>query len=78
MMAVVDGLVFASACAMALMVIIMSVAPQWRRIMRLASGHVEPAFRPMQTLTIAERRVVVRRWTSASIQARLARMHEAA
>lgn len=77
-MAVVGGLVFASACAVALMVIILSVAPQWRRIMRLASGHVEPAFQPLQTLTIAERRIAVRRWTSASIQARLTRLHEAA
>lgn len=78
MMAVIVGLIFAGACAVALVVIISSVAPQWHRIARLVSGHVEPAFQPIQTLIIADRRVAVRRWTSASIQARLARLHEAA
>lgn len=78
MMAVVGGLVFSGAFAVALAVIVASVAPQWRRIARLASGHVEPAFQPLQTLAFAERRIAVRRRVSASMPAGLRRWREAA
>lgn len=27
--------------------IVTSVAPQWRRILRLATGHIDPAFEPV-------------------------------
>ena len=78
MMTMVDGLVFASAFAVAVMVIVSSIAPQWRRIMRLAAGHIEPSFQPLQTLALAERRIAVRRRVSASMPTGLRRWSEAA
>ena len=80
MMAVVGMLVFAGAMALAMSVIWFSVAPQWRRIIRLASGHVEVPFQPLEALARAERRIAVTRWASAPVTApvRAARMRAAA
>lgn len=75
MMAIVQGLVFVSAFTVAVMVIFASVAPQWRRIASLVVGQVEP---PVHVLSLAERRIAVRRLASASTAARLRRMSEAA
>lgn len=66
MIAVVSVLVFVGALVTALSVITMMVAPQWRRILHLASGHVEPAFTPLSQLVVAERRIAVRRWSAMS------------
>jgi hypothetical protein len=46
--------VFGSAGATAIGVIAASVAPQWRRICRLALGNVEPAFTPTPAARAAE------------------------
>lgn len=66
MMIVVSVLVFTGALAAALTTIVMMIAPQWRRILHLATGHVEPAFTPLATLVVAERRIAVRRWSAGS------------
>ncbi|HEX8554388.1 MAG TPA: hypothetical protein VF695_06750 [Sphingomonas sp.] len=65
MMMVVGTLIFAGAFAVSLAVIALAVGPQWRRIGRLAMGHVEAPFAPLATLAHAERRIAVRRWASA-------------
>lgn len=77
-MLVLSILIFAGAFAIASGVIIASIAPQWDRILRLAMGHVEPAFAPLQTLAVAERRIAVRRWASAPVPAPIRRMSAAA
>ena len=64
MIAVLSVLVFVGATVCASAVIAMTVAPQWRRIVRLAAGHVEQPFSPLTTLTQAERRIAVRHWST--------------
>ncbi len=69
MVAVLGIVVFAGAFLTAVGVIAATVAPQWRRIVSLASGNVEPAFAPLSQLASAERRIAVRRWASAPLPA---------
>ena len=69
MVAVLGVVVFAGAFLTAVGVIAATVAPQWRRIVSLASGNVEPAFAPLSQLASAERRIAVRRWASAPLPA---------
>ena len=57
--------VFTGAMAHAVVAIWTTVAPEWRRIVRLAAGHVEQPFRPLAGLALAERRIAVRRWVTA-------------
>ena len=78
MVAVISILVFAGALALSVGVIAAMVAPQWRRIARLASGQVEQGFAPLHTLALAERRIAVRRWAAAPVPAPIRRMREAA
>ena len=78
MMMVVGSLVFTAAFAVAAFVIYAMIAPQWRRIMRLAAGHVEEPFAPLASLAQAERRIAVRRWASAPAPASPHRLREAA
>ncbi|MDY0957092.1 hypothetical protein SOM26_00160 [Sphingomonas sp. CFBP8993] len=66
MMIVVSVLVFTGALVAAIATIAVMIAPQWRRILHLATGHVEPAFTPLATLVVAERRIAVRRWAAGS------------
>ena len=66
MMIVVSVLIFTGALVAAIATIAMMIAPQWRRILHLATGHVEPAFTPLATLVVAERRIAVRRWAAGS------------
>ncbi|HJO66805.1 MAG TPA: hypothetical protein QF469_15865 [Sphingomonas sanguinis] len=73
MMIVVSVLVFTGALVSAIATIAMMIAPQWRRILHLATGHVEPAFTPLATLVVAERRIAVRRWAASSPVPSLAR-----
>jgi len=65
MMALIGTLIFIGAMALSVAMIATTVAPQWRRIMRLASGRVEAGFMPLATLAQAERRIAVRRWAAA-------------
>ena len=77
MMIVVSVLVFTGALAAALTTIAMMIAPQWRRILHLATGHVEPAFTPLATLVwpsvgspsgVGRRaRLPLRRWCAAAL-----------
>ena len=53
--------VFSGAAGAAGVTIWSSVAPQWRRIVRLAAGHPEQSFAPLSQLVRAERRIAVRR-----------------
>ena len=78
MVAVLSLLVFGGAFAAAIVVIASSIAPQWERIMSLASGHVEQSFSPLAQLASAEQRIAVRRWASAPVPAPLRRLREAA
>lgn len=77
-MLVLSFMIFAGAFAVAGMMIVTSVAPQWNRIVRLALGNVEPAFQPLRTLAVAERRIAVRRWASMPVQAPARRWNAAA
>ena len=63
-MAVLSILVFAGAFILSVTLIATSVAPQWKRIVRLAMGHVEPSFTTVGTVMVADRRIIVRRWAS--------------
>ena len=65
-MQVISGLAFSGAAAAAFATIHASVAPQWRRIARLALGRPEMAFAPLAQLAQAERRIAVRRWSGAT------------
>lgn len=71
MVAVMAFLVFSTAMAVAIGVIAAMVAPQWRRMLRLAAGHVEPEFQPLSALASAERRIAVRRWAAGRVPSRL-------
>ncbi len=78
MVAVISVLVFVGAFLAAAGVIAMTVTPQWRRIVSLASGNVEPAFSPLSQLASAERRIAIRRWASAPVPAGVRRLRAAA
>ena len=78
MMTLVSLLIFSGAMFTSVAVIAMTVAPQWRRIIRLAAGHVEQPFTPLGHLRIAERRIAVRRWASDPIPASIVRLSVAA
>ena len=78
MIAIVGSLVFAGALGTSGTVIVGMIAPQWRRIASLATGHVEPSFAPLRTLATAERRIAVRRWASAPLPASVSRFRAAA
>jgi hypothetical protein len=78
MVAAVSVLVFVGAFLTAAGVIVATVAPQWQRIVRLASGQVESAFTPLSELALAERRIAVRRWASAPVPAAVRRLRAAA
>ncbi len=79
MMIVVSVLIFTGALVAAIATIAMMIAPQWRRIVHLATGHTEAAFTPLATLVVAERRIAVRRWAAGSpVPAPLARRRAAA
>ena len=66
MVAMMALMVFAGALTLALATIWLMVAPQWRRIARLATGHQERPFTPLEALVHAERRIAVKRWSMAS------------
>lgn len=78
MVALVSILIFTGAFAAAVGVIAITVAPQWRRIVRLMDGHVEPAFTPLAHLATVERRIAVRRWAATPVPAAVRRLREAA
>jgi hypothetical protein len=69
--------VFSGAMALALMAIWSTVAPQWRRITRLAAGQVEQPFYPLEQLAQAERRIAVRRWAATPVPAAVRRLRAA-
>ena len=71
---VVSMVVFAGAAALALAAIWTTVAPEWRRVLRLAAGHVEQPFQPLAHLALAERRIAVRRWAATPAPAALRRL----
>ena len=77
-MLVLSFMVFAGAFAVAGMMIVSSIAPQWDRIVRLALGNVEPAFQPLRTLAVAERRIAVRLWASTTAPSSARRWNAAA
>ncbi len=78
MTGLVSMAVFTGAMALALMAIWSTVAPQWRRIARLAMGNVEQPFQPLADLALAERRIAVRRWAAAPVPVPIRRLRAAA
>ncbi|RZL77020.1 MAG: hypothetical protein EOP66_09445 [Sphingomonas sp.] len=78
MVAVLSLMIFGGAFVAAAAVIASSIAPQWQRIMSLASGNIEQGFSPLAKLATAEQRIAVRRWASAPVPAPLRRLREAA
>ncbi len=77
MMAVIGMMIFTGAMAIAVAAIWVSVAPQWRRIVRIAGGDVEQRFSPATTPVRADRRVVVRRWASLRAPTTVRHQHAA-
>ena len=75
---VVETTLFAGATALAVGTIWSAVAPEWRRILRLAAGNLEQPFQPLHALTVAERRIAVRRWAAQPVPAAIRRLHAAA
>jgi len=69
MMALIGTLVFVGALTLSIGMIAMTVGPQWRRMVWLASGNVETGFTPLATLAQAERRIAVRRWAAVPVPA---------
>lgn len=65
MMGLVAVVVFTGAMALAVAAIWLTIAPQWRRIVRLAAGQVEQPFQPLADLAREEHRIAVRRVTAA-------------
>ena len=64
------------AAFVAIATIVHAIAPQWRRILRLAAGHPEEAFAPLGELVRAEQRIAVRHWATdagAVVRGRLTR-----
>ena len=78
MQAMIDIMIFSGAFGAAVTVMAVTVAPQWRRIVRLASGQPDVAFAPLSSLVHAERRIAVRRWASAPVPAPIHRLRVAA
>ena len=66
MMTVLSVAVFMGAMVTAMAAIASAVAPQWQRILRLASGQIEQPFAPLTALASAERRIAVRRWSATT------------
>lgn len=62
MMTFVAMAVFLGAMTLALAAIWSTVAPDWRRIARVAAGGVEGPLQPLCDITHAGRRVSVKRW----------------
>lgn len=78
MMTLMAVAVFSGAMALASLAIWWTIAPQWSRIARLARGHVEQPFQPLEVLANAERRIAVRRWAAASAPVPLRRSYASA
>lgn len=78
MMGLMAILVFTGAMALALAVIWSTVAPEWRRMVKLATGQVEQPFQPLAGLARAEQRIAVRRWAAAPVPAPIHRLRVAA
>lgn len=78
MMAWLSALAFSAALMASVAAIAMTIAPQWRRILSLASGKIETSFAPLRQLAHAERRIAVRRWAAAPVPAPIRRMRGAA
>ncbi len=70
--------VFSGAMAMAVAAIWSTVAPKWRRVVRLAFWQVEQPFRPLAGLAQAERRIAVTRWAASPMPAPISRLRAAA
>lgn len=62
MMTFVAMAVFLGAMTLALAAIWSTVAPEWRRIARVAAGQVDTPFQPLSDITLAGRRIAVKRW----------------
>lgn len=77
MMGLMTIAVFAGAMGLALMSILSTVAPQWHRITRLALGHVEQPFHPLEQLAQAEHRIAIRRWAGTPVPAVARRLRAA-
>ena len=77
-MAMIGTMVFMGALALAVAAIWLTIAPQWRRIVRLAVGHVEQPFNPLEQLARAEHRIAVRRWAAAPAASGYSRLRAAA
>ena len=77
MMMVVSALVFAGAMTLSLAAMWLTVAPQWQRVLRLASGQADRPFHPLEQLALAERRIAVRRWAATPAYAPVRRLRAA-
>lgn len=65
MMTFVAMTVFLGAMTLALAAIWSTVAPEWRRIARVAGGRADEPVQSLSDITLAGRRVAVRRWVPA-------------
>jgi hypothetical protein len=76
MMTIVSIVVFAGALVTAIAVIALAVGPHGSRILRVAAGHADRSFAPLEQLVRAERRIAIRR--RASLPAPVRRLREVA
>lgn len=70
MMTIVSIVVFAGALMTAVAVIVLAIGPHWSRILRVAAGHADRHFAPLEQLVRAERRIAVRRRASLPMPVR--------
>lgn len=78
MIASLGVLIFTGAFMVSVAVIAVMIAPQWRRIVRLASGRIEPSFQPLARLAMVERRIRLSRWASVPVAKSMSRLRGAA
>ena len=70
MMEIVSIVVFASALVTSVAVIALAIGPRWSRILRVAGGHNDRGFAPLERLVQAERRIAIRRRASLPVPVR--------
>ena len=77
MMTLMVMAVFLGAMTLALAAIWSTVATEWQRIVRVAGGRVEGSFQPLSDVTLAGRRIAIRRWVASPVPVSSHRRHAA-
>lgn len=78
MVGLVAMVVFTGAMALALAAIWSTVASEWRRIARLATGQADRPYQSVVSFPLGDQRIGVRRWSAAPARVQSARARAAA